>query len=42
MATFEELQGLSGIGEVRAQAIVDGRGHLSRPLTLLDLTVRRS
>jgi len=39
VATLEQLQDLAGIGEVRAQAIVEGRGHLSRPLTLLDLTM---
>ena len=36
-ATFEEMQSLTGIGHDRAQAIFDGRTHLSRPLTLLDL-----
>ena len=36
-ATFEEMQGLAGIGHGRAQAIFDGRANLSRPLTLLDL-----
>ena len=36
-ATFEEMQTLSGIGHGKAQAIIDGRANLSRPLTLLDL-----
>ena len=35
--TFEEMQSLAGIGRGKAQAILDGRANLSRPLTLLDL-----
>ena len=39
VATFEQLKNFPSIGDPRAQAILDGRAHIDRDLTLLDLTL---